>query len=102
MLLPCCLYFTKHRSQFLKTVLKKKYTGEAPEVNPGKIHHAKEFGIRLFFGFFIGNFTSVYLYGEPTVVVDPKVAEILGDEESLKYAQYMKEQKRDAAKAKNG
>ena len=35
------------------------------------------------------------MYGIPTIVLDPKVAEILEDEDSLQYAQYIKTQKRD-------
>jgi len=56
------------------------------------MHHAKEIGARLFFGYFIGAGVSVYFYGFKKVQLDAKTIEILDDEDTLQYAQYVKAQ----------
>lgn len=58
--------------------------------------------MRVFFGALIGTALSVYLYGEKIEVVDPKVAMILEDDESMQYAHYMKSIKRDSTKNTKG
>jgi len=50
------------------------------------LHHAKEIGARLFFGYLLGAGAANYLYGFKKVELDAQTLEILDDEESLKYA----------------
>ena len=102
MLLPAAVYFHKNRRSILKTVTSYKMSYYCPNdegIHHGVAFHSKELIMRLFIGYVLGSGISIYFYGVKKVEVDAKTQEILADEDSLQYANYIKTKKEASTKA---